>query len=85
MKADICIEITLQIPLSRHTHEPSSFNTKRRDSKERSVISTDPPPKFRGVVTASGGDGCFFLCIRGIGSVCRNSIVRILAGRTDSS
>ena len=81
----VCAEIALQIPPSPHRHEPSSFNTKRRDSEEQPVISKDPVPKVRCVVTASGGDGCFFLCIRGLGSVCRNSTVRILAGHTDAS
>jgi hypothetical protein len=80
----VCAEIALQIPPSPHRHDPSSFDTKRRDSEEQAVISKDPPPKFRCVVTASGGDGCFFLCIRSLGSVCRNSIVRILAGQTDA-
>jgi len=52
----VCIEIALQILPSPHPHEPSSFNTKRRDSEAQTVISKDPPPKVRGVVTASGGD-----------------------------
>jgi hypothetical protein len=48
----VCIEIALQIPPSPHPHEPSSFNTNRRDSEAQPVISEDPPPIVRGVVTA---------------------------------
>ena len=77
----VSFEIALQIPPSPHPHEPSSFNTKRSDSEAQPVMSKDPPPKVRGVVTASGADGCFFLCIWGLGSVCKNSIVR----HTDAS
>ena len=49
------LEVAPQIP-PRHPHEPSSFNTKRRDSEEQPLISKDSTTQVRCVVTASSGD-----------------------------